>query len=94
MAFFEGNISANKIHIWECCIWLQYKNWQAGRAYLRPFRQGSQGKPEELRTYQIITTEPKVQIFKNKGKIDFYSLEFSDTSFFHAFQNSFAFAKN
>ena len=73
MAFFEGNISADEIHIWEYCIWLQYKNWQAGRAYLRPFRQGSQGKPEELRTYQIITTEPKVQIFKNKGKIDFYS---------------------
>ena len=75
-------------NIWEYCIWLQYKNWQAGRAYLRPFRQGSQGKPEELRTYQIITTEPKVQIFKNKGKIDFYSLEFSDTAFFHALHNS------
>ena len=69
-------------------IAVQEQNWQAGRAYVRPFRQGSQGKPEELRTYQIITTEPKVQIFKNKGKIDFNSLRFSDTAFFHALHNS------
>ena len=92
MAFFEGNISADEISgntVFDCST----RTGKPGvPTYVlsdkASFRQGSQGKPEELRTYQIITTEPKVQIFKNKGKIDFNSLRFSDTAFFHALHNS------